>query len=282
MAKLHTVEFKQARSQVPGAIEKACRVLKAMSDRRNCRLTDIASHCGFEKSTTVRILEILEMEGMVVRDPNTKRFDFGPEIARLARGVGEAVDWPTVAHPSLERLAAEFGDTVIMSVLSGLELVCVDLQTGHFPLRAQYQDIGSRRTLGAGSSGIAVLSALTAPEREAIIPQLLQRLERFPTLTSARLHELIAAGEASGYAMLIDAIVPRMGGIGVAIRDASGAPIGALSISALAERISDRETELATALAREAIVVQTCWQKATAALNPTYRATPKRAGRHGG
>jgi DNA-binding IclR family transcriptional regulator len=255
---LRPVELTSAISAQPaGAIEKACRVLKAMSDRRNIRLTDIAAHCGFEKSTTGRILDLLIAEGMVVRHPVTKCYGFGPEVARISRGVGEALDWHAIAHGSLDRIAAEFGDTAIMSLLSGLELVCVDLQAGHYPIRAQYQDIGSRRTVGAGSSGVAVLAALDPNDRAAMLPQLLPRLGRFPMLTKVKLESLVARASAVGYAVLIDAIVPRMGGIGIAIRDASGAPIGALSISALAERITEREAELAVCLTREASVVET-------------------------
>ncbi|MDB5796165.1 MAG: IclR family transcriptional regulator, partial [Paucimonas sp.] len=37
-----------------GAIEKACRILKAMTDPRNARLSDIATYCGMEKSTAMR------------------------------------------------------------------------------------------------------------------------------------------------------------------------------------------------------------------------------------
>ena len=163
-SQLQPVELSVTISTQPaGAIEKACRVLKAMSDRRNIRLTDIAAHCGFEKSTTGRILDLLMAEGMVVRHPITKCYGFGPEVARISRGVGEALDWHAVTHASLDRIAAEFGDTAIMSLLSGLELVCVDLQAGHYPIRAQYQDIGSRRTVGAG---VQWTSSLGGPRPE--------------------------------------------------------------------------------------------------------------------
>jgi DNA-binding IclR family transcriptional regulator len=235
-----------------GAIEKACRVLKAMSDRRNTRLTDIAAHCGLDKSTTMRVLESLASEGLVTRDPETKRYAIGPEVARIARGVGDTIDWYSLAHPSLVRLAGAFEDTAIVSALSGLEMVCVDVQAGTYPIRAQYQDVGSRRTLGVGSSGMAVLAALPEIERAAMLPQLTPRLSRYPMLTRTLIDRTIARTCETGYAVLIDAVVPRMGGIAAVICGPGSEPVGALSIAALSDRILDREAELGAALTREA------------------------------
>ncbi|MCR0980795.1 IclR family transcriptional regulator [Roseomonas populi] len=239
-----------------GAIEKACRVLKAMSDGRNTRLTEISAHCGLDKATALRVLEILAREGLVVRDLASKRYALGPEVARIARGVGEPVDWSAVVRPSLQRLAGQFEDTALASVVSGLEMVCVDLQVGQYPLRAQFQEVGSRRTLGVGSSGMSVLAAMPLPERSATLRQIERRLSQYPAITPALIEETIGRAEGRGYAVLVDAVVVRMGGIAAVVRAPGGRPIGALSVAALAERILDREAALAAAVMREAAEVE--------------------------
>ena len=94
-----------------GAIEKACRVLKALTDGRNTRLVDIAGYCGLDKATTMRVLDTLIREQLVERDPQTRRYRLGPEVARLAKGVSEPVDWRELARPSLMRLSGAFEDT---------------------------------------------------------------------------------------------------------------------------------------------------------------------------
>jgi DNA-binding IclR family transcriptional regulator len=55
--------------------------------------------------------------------------------------------------------------------------------------------------------------------------------------------------------MLLDAVVPNIGGAAVVIRD-RGRPVAALSVTALTERITSREKELAAALKREAGLIE--------------------------
>ena len=43
----------------PSSVQKACLILRAMSDARNVRLTDIAQAAGQDKATTLRLLEVL-------------------------------------------------------------------------------------------------------------------------------------------------------------------------------------------------------------------------------
>lgn len=238
-----------------GSIEKACRILKAMTDPRNSRLTDIAAYCGMEKSTAMRVLDALIREEMVVRDPVSKRYVLGPEIARIGSCADERFDWRTMARASLMRLAGEFEDTAILSVLSGVETVCVDVQVGGYPIQANFQQLGSRRTLGVGSGGIVLLASMTDAEREAALSQLPPRLANYPDITAAVLDERIRAAQRDGYATLIDAVVHHMGGAAVAVKDRHGRPVAALSIAALSDRITTREKKLAAALKREADII---------------------------
>jgi DNA-binding IclR family transcriptional regulator len=238
-----------------GSIEKACRILKAMTDPRHSRLTDIAAYCGMEKSTAMRVLDALIREDMVRRDPVSKRYVFGPEMGRIGSCAQERFDWSALAHDSLVRLADKFEDTALLSVLSGIETVCVDVQLGRYPLQANYQQRGSRRTLGVGAGGVALLGAMTDAQREAALSQIRPRLDHFPALTAQALVERIDAAQRDGYAMLLDAVVPNIGGAAVVIRD-RGRPVAALSVTALTERITSREKELAAALKREAGLIE--------------------------
>lgn len=239
-----------------GSIEKACRILKAMTDPRHSRLTDIAAYCGMEKSTAMRILDALIREDMVRRDSVSKRYVLGPEMARIGAWAQERFDWSALARDSLLRLADKFEDTALLSVMSGIETVCVDMQLGRHPLQANYQQRGSRRTLGVGAGGVALLGAMSDAEREAALSQVRPRLVHFPLLNAQALNERIDAAQRDGYAMLIDAVVPNIGGAAVVIRD-HGRPVAALSVTALSERITSREKELAAALKREAGVIET-------------------------
>jgi DNA-binding IclR family transcriptional regulator len=260
---------------VAGSIEKACRILKAMTDPRNARLTDIATYCGMEKSTAMRVLDALMREDMVVRDPVSKRYNFGPEIARIGSYGQERFDWREAGRASLMRLAGEFEDTVILSVLSGVETVCVDVQVGSYPIQANYQQLGSRRTLGVGSGGIALLAAMTDAERAAALSQIPPRLANFPQISGELLNERIQAAQRDGHATLIDAVVARIGGTAVAVTDRNGRPVAALSIVALSERVTSREKQLAAALKREAKIISANLAKAEHGYETSAGAPPR-------
>lgn len=237
-------------------VERACWILKAVAGLEERRLTDIARYCGLHKATTLRLIGLLEKEGLLRRDPDTRQYALGPEMARLGNAATEIADWRSIVRPALMRLSDQWGDTSIFSLLSNIELVCVDLQTGSYPIQANYQHIGSRRSLGTGSSGIAVLAAMPEDARRAALERIPSHLSHFPAINTALIDEHVATAQKNGYAVLLHAVVPEMGGIAVAIRDTSGWPIAALSMPGLVSRIQSREQEIATSLMKEAKVIE--------------------------
>ncbi|WP_251863222.1 helix-turn-helix domain-containing protein [Achromobacter sp. Marseille-Q4962] len=242
------------------ATKKACRVLASLSDRRIHRLTDIAQHAGLDISTALRILKDMEVEGFVERDPVSKHYMLGPQVYAMHHAMVNGLDLRGLARPALIRLARRFGDTVILSVPIGWESVCVDLCFGDYPIRANYLEVGSRRPLGVGAGSLALLSALEEEEAEALLPLVRERLAaRYPRFPAGALDAAARRARALGHAMLLDVVVEKMGGLGVAVRGPSGRAIAALSVAALNERIESREQELAQALAEEARVIEHAW-----------------------
>lgn len=233
------------------SVQKACRILRVMSDARNTRLTDIALASGQDKATTLRLLDVLAREGFVVRDPTTKQYALGTEAFVLGAAAAARFDPRPIARPSLIRLASAFEDSVILSIPRGPESVCVDVELGSFPIRANYLEIGSRRPLGAGAGSLALLAWMPDAEIEAIMPSVADRLARYPRLSTRVLEAHIVESRRRGYAVMLDYVVDRMGGIAMPILGKDRRPVAAISLAALTERITTREQALAEALARE-------------------------------
>ena len=135
----------------PSSVQKACLILRAMSDARNARLTDIAQAAGQDKATTLRLLDVLARHGFVNRDPENKRYSLGPEIFALGAAAMSRSDPRAKVRPSLIQLVRTFEDTAILSVARGAESVAVDVHQGSFAIRANYLEVGSRRPLGVGA-----------------------------------------------------------------------------------------------------------------------------------
>ncbi|MGO4325796.1 IclR family transcriptional regulator [Cupriavidus sp. 2TAF22] len=245
------------------SLQKACRLLRALSDPRNTRLTDLAGAAGVDKASALRLLDTLAAEGFIARDADTKAFSLGPEWLALRATSVRRIDPRSAVRPALIRLAQAFEDTAILSVPSGCESVCLELRPGTFPIRANYLDVGSRRPLGVGAGSLALLAALPDAEVEAAVRCIAPALKRYPRIDSALLLREVEATRARGYAVLLDVVVERMGGIAIALPDPDGYPLGAISIAALNERITEREPALARALRREAEIVCAAWTPPT-------------------
>lgn len=242
------------------SIQKTCRVLSTLTDPKRVRLTNIAEAAGLDISTTLRILKELEVENFIERDPETKHYSLGPQVYVMHNAMVAGIDIKAAARASLIRLALQFGDTTILSILTGWESVCVDLCLGDYPIRANYLDIGSRRPLGIGSGSLALLAALPTSQQTAVLPRVQQHLQKhYPNYSTEYLESARIRAEQQGYAILLDVVVQKMGGVGKVIFSPAGTPVAALSVAALSERIQSREKELATALIDEAKIIESAW-----------------------
>jgi DNA-binding IclR family transcriptional regulator len=226
-----------ARTSPINAVQKACRILRSLSNPDASRLSEIANITSLNKATALRILDILAREGFVEREEATKSWSHN--LRERAR-------------PSLVRLAAATSDTVLLSVRSGLEAVCIDREIGDYPIRANYLDIGSRRPLGVGAGSMALLAWLPDAEIEAVLTLIKPTLATYAKLNVKWVEREVEQSRARGYTLVLNQVIPRMGGIGVPVLGPDGLPIAGLSIAALSERISPRLDELAASLRKEA------------------------------
>ena len=250
----------EPRPESTSSVQKACRILRAMSDTKNARLTDIAREAGLDKATTLRLLDVLTRDGFVNRDPTTKHYSLGTEVFVLGAAAQARFDPRPTVGASLLRLAHAFEDTAMLSVPSGAEAICVALQEGTYPIRANYLEVGSRRPLGVGAGSLALLAWMPDREIEALLPVVAGRLERYPRITRRVIEDHIEESRKRGYATILDLIVERMGGIAMPILGADGRPVAAIALAALTERITSREEALAAAIKREVAECESAWR----------------------
>jgi DNA-binding IclR family transcriptional regulator len=235
--------------------QKVCAILRVLSADAPMRLTAIATAAALNKVTTFRILDTLCHEGFVTRAPDGKRYELGTEAFAMAGAMRQSANIVELARPSLIKLAAQTGDTVLFGTRTGVEVVYLDREVGDFPIQANYLRVGSRRPLGVGAGGMALLAWLNEREAEAVMPAIARRLQRYPRITLPYIRGEIAAARTRGAAMMLDLIVDRMGGIAAPVRTAQGDVLGVLSLVGLTDRLREREAALIAALRREADAV---------------------------
>lgn len=238
-------------SSTLNSVQKACRILKALTDPKTRRLTEIATATGLNKVTTLRLLESLATEGLIHRDEATKTYTYGDEAFIVAIALRRRRDLREAARPSMLRLAALSDDTVMLSVQSGTEAVCIEREEGTFPIRANHQEVGSRRPLGVGAGSLALLAWMSDSEFRAVLESTRHRLKAYPALTVRRIEDEATTARTRGYTLILDAVHKGLGGIGMPILGPDGRPLAALSVAGLSERIASSEARLAEALREE-------------------------------
>lgn len=244
----------------PTAIAKVCAVLRALVEQSPQRLNEIAEATRLNRVTAFRILEELTVAGMVTKGGSPPRYDFGPEAVAMAGASARSLRFADVGRPSLLRLAAMSGDTVILHLRSNAESLCVEKVVGDFPIRANLLNIGARRPLGVGAGSMALLAWLDPTEQSTILDITCQRTANFPNFNRSKFETYISQAQRAGHVTMCDIIIDKMGAIAAPIRSADGAIRASISIAALSERIHERERALADALKHECQLIANALQ----------------------
>jgi DNA-binding IclR family transcriptional regulator len=243
------------------AIAKVCSILKSLSEASPQRLNALADRTNLNRATAFRILEELAIAGFVVKRGQPPAYEFGPEALGMAAASFRSLNILTAARPSLLQLAHRSGDTVLLTVRSGSEAICIDRVVGEYPIRANRLNIGSRVPLGISAGSMALLAFLPDAERATVLDITCSRLTAFPRFNREKLQQYIEDACERKIVTMYDIIVDHLGAIAIPLRDQSGNVFAALSIASLSTRIQEREAQLISMMTTEAkAIAKALWR----------------------
>jgi DNA-binding IclR family transcriptional regulator len=217
-------------------IDRMAAVLDALAaEDGGASLKILAAETGLHPSTAFRILASLIEHDFVVRDEHGL-YRLGPHLLRLAAKARVGLDVRAAARPEMEWLRDQLGETVNLTVRQGDEMVYVERVTPNRMMRVE-QLIGSRAPLHVTAVGKLMLGEAGA----AAIRDYARRTQLTAYTTNTR-HDLqtlledVGTSTARGYALDDEEAELGVGCIGALVRDASGAAVAGLSVSAPMER----------------------------------------------
>jgi DNA-binding IclR family transcriptional regulator len=222
------------------------------------RFVDLQKSLGLSKPTMHRLLLSLLSHGLIQRQPQERRYRLGIGLQTLAQSVPHAgADLQRICAPAVQCLAEESGDTVFLSARDGLFTVCLSRATGDYPIRAITVDVGSRRPLGIGAGGLAILGELPAQESDRIIKALQAKFSAYPLASAEQIRKSQNLARRNGFALSDEKVAKGVRAVAVAIHDAAGAPLAAIGLAAIRQRVSaGRIPELVGLLKRECAIVE--------------------------
>lgn len=222
------------------SIRKAVAVLRALADAGagGARIPDLLKRCAMPRPTVYRILGGLVEERLVVRIPGVERYALGPVVYELGLAASPGFGLREICAPFVEKIAQYTGDTAFLTLRSGLDGVCIDRQLGSYPIKTLTIDIGSRRPLGVGLGSIAILGALAAEEREAVMRANASRYRAIGAHTADRVRMLAERVHRQAFGATAGDFIDGVGGFAVVIRQPVAArPFAALSVASLVSRM---------------------------------------------
>jgi DNA-binding IclR family transcriptional regulator len=117
----------QASRERIGSTQRALAVLDVLAAEPALGTNEIARRTGATASTVSRQLGTLVESGLVERVAATGQYRLGIRLVELATTVLARLDVRSVAHPHLETLIAEVGETATLSVPGDPDAVTIDV-----------------------------------------------------------------------------------------------------------------------------------------------------------
>src|SRR5262249_50756497 len=142
---------------------KAVAILEAMATaRRPLGVSELRALLGLPKPTAHRSVRLLETEGLLQREPGSRRFVPGARIVQLGLGIVAASMLRGPRHAILEALSQKIGETCNFGVMTGSHVIYLDRVESALPFGLRFEPC-SRVPLYGPSMGKLFLSQL--PEK---------------------------------------------------------------------------------------------------------------------
>lgn len=224
------------------SIEKAVALLHAAARAPDgASVATLAADAGLPRATASRLLATLQSQGLVQRLTDNDRYTLGYELARLGRAVDLDRALVLATRPTLERLAAEFRETVTLAVPTpdaGYNVVCqIDA-----PRAIRAHDWSTDpQPLHATSTGKLVLAELTRAELDNVLRGGLTRHTAATIVKTTDLGSELEHVRRRGWAQMVDELEDGLTGISVPLRDHQHKMTAAIGITALTQRMSPQQ-----------------------------------------
>lgn len=128
--------------------------------------SQIVSLAGLPKSSTHRLLAILVGEGLLEHDAPSRTYQPGPRLVGWAVGALNANDLPRLAAPAMERLHAQSGAHVCLSILDAKGVLYIRTIDAGEPDRMTPR-VGEHSPVHASAAGKAMLAHVGDERRRA-------------------------------------------------------------------------------------------------------------------
>lgn len=232
-------------------VEKALQLIEAMARAgKPVGVSQLGRELDINKSTVHRLLETLVRHGYAEQEEDGARYGLSVKLWEIGIGVVRGLSLPKIAHPFLEAAALETGETAMLGVIEGEDVLVIDKVDSLHPLQI-FSPLGTRLPITNSAFGRVLLAFRPEPFIEAALAQFSPRTP-FGIQDQASLRAELARIRAEGSAQSRDEWQLGIAGAAAAIRDARGQVIGSFCITGPTARLTEERLAAIRAHCREA------------------------------
>jgi DNA-binding IclR family transcriptional regulator len=195
---------------------------------------------GLPRSTAYHLLAAMAAEGFVTHLPEERRYGLGVAAFEIGSAYSRQEPLQRLARPLLARLVDTVGQSAHLGVLHGREVLYLveERAPGRPPL---VTDVGVRLPAQLTASGRAMLAALPAAQVRALFPDRTAFVERDGggPASLPELRRVLVGVRRDGYAQENGEITPGFSSVAVVVRDHTGYPAAAVTVTFDAHRSRD-------------------------------------------
>jgi len=212
------------------SVERAFKVLTCIAKYpKGISLTEISKEIALARTSTHRLLTTLEGINAIERLPNDKKYCIGEGITKLTAMLPYNTQLPTLAHPYLQQLNTETGETVNLCIADGHETLYLDQINSNYHI--QIQDwTGFRCPMHVVSGGKVLLAFSGEQKLNRYLGQPLARYTDKSVIEPKRLREQLLVIKSQGYAITEDEFEPEMVALAAPITNSLGMVSAAIAI----------------------------------------------------
>lgn len=193
------------------ALARGLEILRVVNEEGQATVRGIHRDTGLDKATIVRMLETLEHEGYVMRDPDQPIYAPTGRTLLLSQGYDQHLWVGAVAEPILGEFRARIGWPSDVAICDRDAMVVVQTTRGLQGPLSFNRKPGFRASVLMTSLGRAYLAFCGEAERERIISLLAAQPGSWTELARQprKLHTLLADVRRNGFAVMDDAYGER-------------------------------------------------------------------------
>jgi len=225
------------------AVQRAIQLLKLFDDdHAEWSLVDLYEAAGLNKTTAFRLLNALEVEGLIQKTPSGS-YRLGPESIALGGRAMRANRLRVVSREALETLARETGETVTLEILRPdydghwSMLVIDEVVSQHLIGITQY--IGSRLPIHATSTGKAVLAFQSEARQAEILAQPLPYLTEQTVISPDEFKAELERIRSQGFATAMGELERGVMAASAPIFNHEGSVLAAMSLVGPSIRVNE-------------------------------------------